>query len=162
MVVDDGHCPKLLIHFGAVSVDFIMWSLQFTILIELSLGSLSGDHIFAYSFKEFVSFGIVIVCSLWKAGCPQEVHQFCNILCRCHGFLCLLSYLAWEHINLYWLGRIHAGHDVLNCQCWHEFSDRNAWTSLTDIVYLGTLIRKSKDYVYGIWLYKALGIWKGY
>ena len=24
------------------------------------------------------------------------------------------------------------------------------------------LIRKSKDYVYGIWVYKALGIWKGY
>ena len=25
-----------------------------------------------------------------------------------------------------------------------------------------TLIRKSKDYVYGIWVYKALDIWKGY
>ena len=24
------------------------------------------------------------------------------------------------------------------------------------------LVRKSKDYVYGIWVYKALGIWKGY
>ena len=24
------------------------------------------------------------------------------------------------------------------------------------------VIRKSKDYVYGIWVYKALGIWKGY
>ena len=24
------------------------------------------------------------------------------------------------------------------------------------------LIRKSKDYVYGIWVHKALGIWKGY
>ena len=24
------------------------------------------------------------------------------------------------------------------------------------------LIRKSKDYVYGIWVYKARGIWKGY
>ena len=23
-------------------------------------------------------------------------------------------------------------------------------------------IRKSKDYVYGIWVYKALDIWKGY
>ena len=28
--------------------------------------------------------------------------------------------------------------------------------------YTGILIRKSKDYVYGIWVYKALGIWKGY
>ena len=30
--------------------------------------------------------------------------------------------------------------------------------------YLGPLllIRKSRDYVYGIWVYKALGIWKGY
>ena len=24
------------------------------------------------------------------------------------------------------------------------------------------LIRKSKDYVYGIWVYKVLGMWKGY
>ena len=24
------------------------------------------------------------------------------------------------------------------------------------------LVKKSKDYVYGIWVYKALGIWKGY
>ena len=24
------------------------------------------------------------------------------------------------------------------------------------------VLRKSKDYVYGIWVYKALGIWKGY
>ena len=24
------------------------------------------------------------------------------------------------------------------------------------------VIRKSKDYVYGIWVYKVLGIWKGY
>ena len=23
-------------------------------------------------------------------------------------------------------------------------------------------VRKSKDYVYGIWVYKALDIWKGY
>ena len=24
------------------------------------------------------------------------------------------------------------------------------------------LLKKSKDYVYGIWVYKVLGIWKGY
>ena len=40
------------VHFGAISVDFIMWSLCFTKLIELSLGFLSGDHAFAYSFNE--------------------------------------------------------------------------------------------------------------
>ena len=27
---------------------------------------------------------------------------------------------------------------------------------------INILIRKSKDYVYGIWVYKALDIWKGY
>ena len=27
---------------------------------------------------------------------------------------------------------------------------------------MNEIIRKSKDYVYGIWVYKALGIWKGY
>ena len=43
---------------------------------------------------------------------------------------CLLSHLAWEHINL---GRIHAGHDVLDCQYRHKFSDSNAWTALTGI-----------------------------
>ena len=25
-----------------------------------------------------------------------------------------------------------------------------------------TVIRKSKDYVYGIWVYKVLGVWKCY
>ena len=28
--------------------------------------------------------------------------------------------------------------------------------------YLKNHLRKSKDYVYGIWVYKVLGIWKGY
>ena len=29
-------------------------------------------------------------------------------------------------------------------------------------IYIYMYIWKSKDYVYGIWVYKALGIWKGY
>ena len=33
----------------------------------------------------------------------------------------------------------------------------------TDVWYPSNrLLRKSKDYVYGIWVYKVLGIWKGY
>ena len=41
--VENRRCPHSLIHFGAISVDFIMWSLRFMILTELSLAFLSGD-----------------------------------------------------------------------------------------------------------------------
>ena len=58
MAVDDRRCPHSLVHFGAISVDFIMWSLCFTKLVELSLGFLSRDHAFTYSFNEVVSLGI--------------------------------------------------------------------------------------------------------
>ena len=39
------------------------------------------------------------------------------------------------------------------------------WTEVTihDMyIYICIYIRKSKDYVYGIWVYKALDIWNGY
>ena len=42
---------------------------------------------------------------------------------------------------------------------------RNRDTRAFDITFTAIrncFIRKSKDYVYGIWEYKALGIWKGY
>ena len=36
-------------------------------------------------------------------------------------------------------------------------------TMLTSHIFIRKcLIRKSKDYVYGRWVYKVLGIWKGY
>ena len=53
MAVDDRRCPYSLVHFGAISIDFIMWSLCFTILIELSLGFLSGDLMFKVGNKDF-------------------------------------------------------------------------------------------------------------
>ena len=81
-----------LVHFGAISVDFIMWSLCFTILIELSLGFLSGDHAFTYSFNEIVSLGIIVVRSWWKVGCPQGADQFGIDLCRGHGLLYFETY----------------------------------------------------------------------
>ena len=87
IAVDDRRCPHPLVHFGAISVYFIMWSLCFTVLIELSLGFLSGDHILAYSFSEVVSLGIEIVRSWWKIGCPQGTDQFGIDLCRGHDFL---------------------------------------------------------------------------
>ena len=52
---------------ATISVNFIMWSLSFTILIELSLGFMSADHTFGHSFNGVVSFGIVII-SWWKTG----------------------------------------------------------------------------------------------
>ena len=87
MGVDDRHCPHSLVHFGAISVDLIMRSLHFMILTELSLGFLSGDHAFTYSFNEVVSPGIIIVRSWWKVVCPQGADQFGIDLCRGHGFL---------------------------------------------------------------------------
>ena len=48
VAIDDCCCLYSLIHFRAISIDFIVWSLMsFTILVELSLGLLSGDHTFA-------------------------------------------------------------------------------------------------------------------
>ena len=82
MAVDDHRCPHSLVHFEA-----IMWSLFFTILIELNLDFLSGDHAFTYSFNEVVSLGIIVVRSWWKVGCPQGADQFGIDLCSGHGFL---------------------------------------------------------------------------
>ena len=36
------------------------------------------------------------------------------------------------------------------------------WKFYFKVVGIIHSIRKSKDYVYGIWVYKALDIWKGY
>ena len=44
--------------------------LVITKLIELSLGFLSRDYAFTYSFNEVVSLGIVIMRSWWEVGCP--------------------------------------------------------------------------------------------
>ena len=86
MTVDDCRCPHSLVHFGAI-VDFIMWSLCFTKLVELSLGFLSRDHAFTYSFNEIVSLWIIVMRSWWKVGCSQGADQFDIELCRGHGFL---------------------------------------------------------------------------
>ena len=85
--VDDRRCPQSPVHFGAITVNFIVWSLCFAILIEFSRSFLSGDHIFAYFFNEVVSLGIIIVRFLWKAGYPLGADQFGTDLCRGHGCL---------------------------------------------------------------------------
>ena len=87
------------------------WPLLSPLLIELSLGFLSGDHTFAYSCNDVVSLGIVIVRFWWKVGCPQGEDQFgIHLLCRGFRWLpllwdqqegpgigsWLLSHLAWE------------------------------------------------------------------
>ena len=125
MALDDRCCPHSLVHFGAISVNFIMWSLWLMILIELGLDFLYGDHTFAYSFLvgSWVSLG----------GRPIR-----------HWYLQRSSLpLPWDqwqgpplpfvrgHTDLWWFGHIHAGHDVMDCQCRHEFWDSNAWITLT-------------------------------
>ena len=87
MAGDGPRCPHSLVHFGAISVDFIVWSLCFTKLIELSLSFLSGDHAFTNSFNEVVSLGIIVMRSWWEVGCPQRAVQFGIDLCRGDGFL---------------------------------------------------------------------------
>ena len=82
MVLADRSCPHSLVYFGTISVDFIMWSLCFSKLIELSLGFLSGDHAFTYSFNEVVPLGIIVMRSWWKVGCPQGADRFSIDLCR--------------------------------------------------------------------------------
>ena len=74
MAVDDCRCPHSLVYFGAISVNFIMWSLCFMKLIELSLGFLSRDHAFTYSFNEVVSLGIVII--YWIPEKKKQDHTF--------------------------------------------------------------------------------------
>ena len=57
------------------------------ILIELSLGFLSGDYTFAYSFNEVVSLEIVIMRFWWKVGCPQGADPLGIDLCRASSTL---------------------------------------------------------------------------
>ena len=56
MAVDDHHCSHSVIHLGSVSVDFIMWSLNY-ICVEFSLGSCSGDHNLLTTSMRVVLFG---------------------------------------------------------------------------------------------------------
>ena len=51
---------------------------------------------------------------------------------------------------------------ILNQFGGYKPNDLNEKLSLYDEETNEIPIRKTKDYVYGIWLYNALGIWKGY
>ena len=145
MVVDDRRCPHSVVYFGAIRENFIMLALCFTILIELSLGFLWGDHTFAYSSNEVVL--------LWDRNCALLVENWVSPEGRPirHGSLlkprlplhcyqrqgsgfgsCILSYLAGGHADLSWFSQINAGHGVLGCVCRHAFSENNAWISLTE------------------------------
>ena len=50
----------------------------------------------------------------------------------------------------------------INCRFVIEKRKGGGLPKMGHISYWLCLLRKSKDYVYGIWVYKALGIWKGY
>ena len=76
----------------------------------------------------------------------------------------------WCHLEIQQLKSRHLPWLYVDFTCKHL----TQWNHLTDRPPIGIfptepagfrqiiLIRKSKDYVYGIWVYKALGIWKGY
>ena len=76
-----------LVHFESISANFIVSSLWLTILIELSLGPVSGDRAFAYSFNEVVYRRIVMMRSFSKAGCSKGEDQFGIDLYRSHECL---------------------------------------------------------------------------
>ena len=64
-----------------------------------------------------------------------------------------------------WGPKLHEfGCPQLIVDCWHRIT---SWiVVITDsrngLLHMWCLVRKSKDYVYGIWVYKVLSIWKGY
>ena len=46
---------------------------------------------------------------------------------------------------------------------WRDMTWRDVtWRDVTRYDMIWCELRKNKDYVYGIWLYKVLGIWQGY
>ena len=49
---------------------------------------------------------------------------------------CLLAHLAWGHTNLWWFGRIRAGHYVPDFQCSLLLWDSNSWTALRQPTFL--------------------------
>ena len=145
MAVDDRCCPHSLVNLRSVSVDFIMWSLSIEILSEFGLSLFSCDHAFADPFNEAVSFRFVFMCS-WREGwCPQGADRFYVNLCRSHGFLYFETNgfcRGSGHSSLpFGLGRYRSlvvGSNSCSawcagCQCRHEFSDSNSWTTSTDV-----------------------------
>ena len=76
--------------------------------------------------------------SLW----PNESlwwHRFSSTLAQVMA--CSLKPLSEAMLSDHWWGLVAFTWDPFHRKC---------------------LIRKSKDYVYGVWVYKVLGIWKGY
>ena len=80
------------------------------------------------------------------------------ILCKCNmGFMCSTDPFQFRWLKGYIYSSCYYHHQIRSINlshCYHIFP----WSCVWDVCY----IRKSKDYVYGIWVYKALDIWKGY
>ena len=83
-----------------------------------------------------------------KAKVPQR-----NVATKCHWVGCKtwISFIRCVLIIVFFLK------DNQPLKWW--FDILSLYTTLCTGL---NLIRKSKDYVYGIWVYKALDIWKGY
>ena len=90
MAVDDHHCPHSLIHFGAISVDFIMRSLRFMILTELSLGFLSADHAFAYSLNAHTDQLVTFASS--------HIPHVNSLLCKLKGIVLYFEYIVKDYL----------------------------------------------------------------
>ena len=71
-----------------------------------------------------------------------------------------LSLIAWHWCPTYGRKVVSYWYYIFHNLC------RSPWLTRRGVLWyvcsVACLIRRSKDYVYGIWVYKALGLWKGY
>ena len=107
-------------------------------------------------------------CGMWDGSIasswwPLRQHKMASYHCSSSHYrddLMIILSVEWKSINLVrrcWYWNMALG-------CWASTRSKSFahWQQHNKINYIIGLIRKSKDYVYGIWVYKALGIWKGY
>ena len=84
---------------------------------------------------------------------PKDADRNMKISIGCINWIFLLGFIEYRNWNLLnrkktTLSRSTWAKEICSC-----FSYPHP---------MNFLIRKSKDYVYGIWVYEVLGIWKGY
>ena len=145
LVVGDHCCTHSLFYLGSVCIDFIMWSLSDTILIEFDLGFLSGNFCFLLQWGCVLSGHIHVFPVVSLVSLRGKSIQHCSPQMPWLSLpwdqqdalgagTCLLAHLACEHTDLWWFGRIRARHDVPDFQCRHLFLDSNSWTVLADVL----------------------------
>ena len=108
--------------------------------------------------------------SLVDMGClSTDFTQHVTHWTGCQINHCVPPYSTFIYLYCVWMLVVHESH-AMACKMHCVFTLLIWVYSMCDISYkplsplwwVDIIIRKSKDYVYGIWVYKALDIWKGY